>query len=66
VSPGGLTLDIQDDGRGFDINQVASGNLGLEIMHERAKHIAARLTVTSQPGQGTQVTLCWPADSFQE
>jgi signal transduction histidine kinase/DNA-binding response OmpR family regulator len=66
VLPGGLTLDIQDDGRGFDVHQVASGNLGLEIMHERAKHIAARLTVTSQPGQGTQVTLCWPADSFQE
>lgn len=64
VRPGQLALDIQDDGCGFDTGRVLPGKLGLEIMHERARQIAAHLTIASQPGAGTRVTLIWSDESI--
>jgi signal transduction histidine kinase len=58
----GLVLRVQEDGRGFRINSADAGRgLGLTMMRERAAQIGARLTLKSEPGQGTevQVTLTW-------
>lgn len=56
--PGGLELHIRDNGRGFVFsNLVPSGHYGLEMMHERAEAVGAVLTVTSRPGQGTEVSI---------
>ncbi len=55
-----LTMHIQDDGRGFNVNEVhGEGHFGLKGMHERALTIGAELTVESQPGRGTSVRLSW-------
>jgi len=54
-----VLLSIQDDGRGFDPTQIPHNRLGLGIMQERAQAIGANLTVESQPGHGTQVTVLW-------
>lgn len=60
-----LELSITDDGRGFDPISIQPNSLGLDIMRERAEAIGARLTIHSQIGQGTQVTVFWPeADSL--
>jgi signal transduction histidine kinase len=37
------------------------GHFGLMGMRERAKRVGGELTITSQPGAGTQVTLVVPA-----
>lgn len=50
---------IRDDGAGFDPATPAPENMGLKIMRERAAAIGARLTVESQPGAGTRVTMVW-------
>ena len=51
-----VTLDIGDDGAGFDPAEAAQqGGLGLAMMSERAARLGARLTVDSRPGAGTQV-----------
>jgi signal transduction histidine kinase len=55
-----LTLRIVDDGTGFDPRATTAAHHGLEIMRERAEQVAARLTVESDPGRGTQVTFSWP------
>jgi signal transduction histidine kinase len=55
-------LSIQDNGRGFNPAEVSSERLGLGIMHERASAIGATLTIKSQPGQGTLVTVSWSPD----
>ncbi|HEY84933.1 MAG TPA: GAF domain-containing protein [Chloroflexi bacterium] len=52
-------LSISDNGRGFDLNRVPAGHLGLEIMRERATKIGATLEIETQPGRGTFVTLLW-------
>ncbi|MGA8028969.1 MAG: two-component regulator propeller domain-containing protein [Bryobacteraceae bacterium] len=53
-----LRMTIADDGRGFagQANSAGpNGHFGLKGMRERAEQINAELTVTSAPGQGTQV-----------
>ncbi|MEU0084255.1 sensor histidine kinase [Streptomyces sp. NPDC006274] len=55
-----LTLDVRDDGRGFDPSAVpprsGSGGFGLNGMRARAERIAGTVTVESEPGQGTAVS----------
>jgi GAF domain-containing protein/two-component sensor histidine kinase len=55
-----LELCVRDDGNGFDLKSVPPDHLGLSIMRERAQAIGARLEVTSQPAQGTEVRIVWP------
>lgn len=63
--PGGLTLEVFDDGRGFNPAAAGAptggGGLGLATMRERAARLGARLTLTSEPGAGTRVQLDWDA-----
>ncbi|MDZ7843568.1 MAG: histidine kinase [Anaerolineales bacterium] len=54
-----LTLRIRDNGRGFDPNQTTSGQYGLQMMQERVDDLGAQLTVMSEPGQGTEITVRW-------
>jgi signal transduction histidine kinase len=55
-----VSLDIRDDGRGFDRSAVrertSSGGFGLPGMCARAARIAGSLTVESEPGHGTAVS----------
>ena len=59
--PGQLHLCIQDDGLGFDTGSIPPGHMGVAIMRERAGLIGGRLTIESQPGQGTTLKLDWEA-----
>jgi signal transduction histidine kinase/streptogramin lyase len=54
-----LTLEVEDDGRGFTEADVQDGN-GLRSMRERAARLGGTLTVVSRPGAGTRVTLVAP------
>jgi signal transduction histidine kinase len=53
----GATLIIEDDGRGFDPKETPSGHFGLVGMRERAELAGGRLTIESEKGKGTKVTL---------
>jgi len=55
----GVHLEIRDNGIGFDLASVKPTSLGLRIMRERAEAINVGLEVTSQPGQGTTISLDW-------
>lgn len=62
---GEVTLDIRDDGRGFDPLRPArrtraGGGFGLDGMRSRAERIAGTLTVESRPGHGTAVSTRLP------
>ena len=54
-----VELRIRDDGKGFDTKQIFSGHYGLSMMRERAVAAGALLTVMSQPGHGTELTIRW-------
>ena len=55
---GGVTLTVQDDGRGFDPAAVPSG-MGLHIMRERLESVGGGFAVESAPGRGTTITAVW-------
>ena len=49
-----LWVEVSDDGRGFDREEVSAG-LGTRGMRERARALGGELRVTSKPGEGTTV-----------
>ncbi len=53
---GWVTLEIEDDGRGFDLQKSQrSGGMGLANMRERASELGGSLEVVTAPGAGTRV-----------
>lgn len=60
-----VTLDVVDDGTGFDLDALSGpgtrqgedGGFGLRSMRSRAQEIGGRLVVESEPGQGTAVSV---------
>ena len=62
---GGLTLRVDDDGRGLDDSVAAAGHRpghwGMVGMRERARNLGGTLDIDSAPGAGTQVKLHVPA-----
>ena len=55
-----VTLEVCDDGIGFDVSQPFPGHLGLRSMQERAAGIGARLEVASGVGSGTCICVRVP------
>jgi two-component system NarL family sensor kinase len=57
----GLSLLLKDIGNGFDIERArGNGGLGLIRMEERVRLVGGRLSIQSQPGEGTSVTAFVP------
>lgn len=61
---GTATLQIKDDGIGFDLDKVLHDSkergMGLTTLRERAGMLNGTCTITSAPGRGTCVSLCFP------
>ena len=60
-SDGQITLQVIDDGRGFDVPAALSGQgLGLIGMQERLRLVSGEVVVDSAPGAGTTVRASAP------
>ncbi|MGA4975666.1 histidine kinase [Streptomyces cinereoruber] len=58
-----VTLDVVDDGEGFEPGSVrpsSEGGFGLPAMRARAESLGGTFTVESAPGQGTAVAVSLP------
>lgn len=55
ATPRVVTLVVEDDGRGFDLDDVSSSRFGLVGLNERVKLLNGRFHIESTPGQGTRV-----------
>ena len=57
--PGSVTLDVYDDGTGFDPSAAAppsdAGGYGLRAMRQRVEQLGGVFSVESSPGEGTIV-----------
>lgn len=65
VTDAGLSVSVEDDGRGFDplalrVDAGRRGSLGVLSMMERADLLKADFQIDSAPGQGTRVRLQIP------
>jgi signal transduction histidine kinase len=61
---GGIHLDINDSGRGFDVNTAMhSQGLGLISMRERVRLVNGTITIESRPKSGTSIHVHVPVAS---
>ncbi|HKI49857.1 MAG TPA: sensor histidine kinase, partial [Desulfobacteria bacterium] len=66
-----VSLVMEDDGRGYDVNGPLPENpdergFGLAAMEERARMLGASLEVQSRPGHGTRIGLTVPVENAKE
>ncbi|WP_241564601.1 sensor histidine kinase [Nonomuraea polychroma] len=57
-----ITLDVRDDGAGFDpARALDGGGFGLASMRKRVTRLAGRFEIESEPGAGTAISAAIPA-----
>lgn len=56
-----ITVNIEDDGVGFDTDKVKSTGIGLRNLRKRASALNGSIDIISQPGAGTAVKIVFPA-----
>ena len=49
-------VEVEDNGRGFDVEHRRESGNGLKNIQIRLEQIGGRAEVTSQPGHGTKIT----------
>jgi signal transduction histidine kinase len=66
-SSDGVTLQIQDDGSGFDVatldQAIREGRTGLKHMREKAENLQGSFSLRIRPGGGTEVRVELPFGS---
>jgi signal transduction histidine kinase len=55
-----VTLNVRDDGCGFDVAELVGTGFGITGMHERVAALGGSLTIDSRPGEGTEVSATLP------
>ncbi|HNR03392.1 MAG TPA: histidine kinase N-terminal 7TM domain-containing protein [Bacillota bacterium] len=59
-----LCVTVEDDGKGFDVENCLNNNnttrFGLNIIRERASEIGAQIGIQSEPGRGCRISLIIP------
>jgi signal transduction histidine kinase/ligand-binding sensor domain-containing protein len=58
-----MRMEVQDDGRGFDLEQVLAvqgTHFGLIGMRERVEHLGGHFEIDSSPGKGTRLSVKIP------
>ena len=58
-----LTVEISDQGVGFEPDNVGSGHFGLRGISERVRLLDGAVTIDSTPGQGTRICVSLPIPS---
>lgn len=60
-----LSVTVEDDGKGFDVNSKADNfktRFGLNIMRERAAEMGAQIDISSSAGKGSRIVVIVPAE----
>lgn len=58
-----ITIDVKDNGKGFQVGKIKQGSHGLTGMRHRVEAAGGKLTVASTEGQGTQVGAVLPKEA---
>jgi len=61
-----IRLRIQDDGVGFNPEDIDGPGMGVHIMNYRARIVGGNLEISSEPGEGTVVTCTLPRTGVGE
>ncbi len=66
-----ITLQVRDDGQGFDVEPVQRqaverGHFGLATLYELTSVVKGKLEISSRPGEGTSIRVSVPVDRSAE
>jgi signal transduction histidine kinase len=66
LSDGSLTVLIEDEGKGFDVDEALSRHtsLGISGMRERVELLGGEMTVESTPGKGSTLLIEVPLEKL--
>ncbi len=59
-------VNIEDNGKGFQMDERKEDSFGLVSMTERAKEIGAVVQIVSTPGCGTRIGVTVPKEDYEE
>ena len=59
MSSEAVRLTVIDNGIGLEPEKISANHFGLRVMRERAEAVGARVSVYSEPGEGTQISAVW-------
>lgn len=59
----GVRLQVMDDGKGFDPDEITSDHMGVCNMRERAEAVGGTFALNTRAGEGTQITFTWKTGS---
>jgi len=65
-NPGLWAVNIEDNGKGFKMDERKEDSFGLISMTERAKEIGAVVQIVSTPGRGTRIRVTVPKEDHEE
>lgn len=57
---GYISVDVQDNGKGFDVGGISPNSHGISGMRHRVEAAGGRLTVNSTPNSGTRISAVLP------
>lgn len=57
-----ILMTIEDDGNGFDINNISGNGIGIRSMKTRVGAMSANLDIVSKPGKGTIISVVVPVN----
>ena len=63
---GKLSLEVEDDGKGFDPGQLKMDSFGLFSIRERLSFLGGNLDIQSQPEKGARATLSVELGPYQD
>ena len=63
--PEEITMVIEDNGMGFDAQNIPPGRFGLIGLNERVRMLGGHLKLESSPGKGTRVEVSLPLANFE-
>ena len=55
-----VAVDVEDDGKGFNIDQALEGSMGIKVIKERVDILEGEFTVDTAVGQGTRISFLIP------
>ena len=64
TTPERVLMEIQDNGRGFDLQKMSMTlGHGLSNMHTRIRNVGGEVDIASEPGEGTTILVWVPRES---
>ena len=64
TTPAGVRLTVEDNGHGFDADNVPESRYGLVGLSERARLLGGALRLETSPGEGTRVEVTLPVEKM--